>query len=92
MWGKTLKQINLDVPKQAVKLWNGSESSLELVSDGINLVYRFDAEDNVRYLRITHEKLRSVGELEAAIHFQNYLAKNGVSVCKPIPSINHLLD
>ena len=74
MWNKTRKQIDQEkTPKTAVKLWGGEKDSITLVSEGINLVYRFKKESQIFYLRLTHAKLRSVSEIKAAIYFQKYL-------------------
>ena len=80
--------MDRSVPKQAVKRWAGDEASLELISDGINLVYRCNNSDGNQYLRITHVKLRPESELSAAIDFQNHLVSSKVSVCQPVVSLN----
>ncbi len=87
MWEQTLKQINpLVTPYKAANLWQADADSLKLVSDGINLVYRFNALGQGRYLRITHPLLRSQLELQSAIDFQCYLYEQDVPVCQPIKS------
>ena len=92
MWDKTLKQIDQEnTPKTAVKLWGGEQDSITLVSEGINLVYRFKKENQTFYLRLTHAKLRPVSELKATLYFQKHLVNKKVSVCKPISSLNNKL-
>ena len=92
MWNKTLKQIDQEkTPKTAVKLWGGEQDSITLVSEGINLVYRFKKESQIFYLRLSHVKLQSVSELKAALYFQNHLVNQKISVCKPILSLNNKL-
>lgn len=90
MWNEILKRIASETPRNALKKWKGSVKSLHLVSDGINLVYRFEQNGQGYYLRITHAKLRSEDELQAAIAYQRHLFNHGVAVCEPILSVNHL--
>lgn len=58
------------------------------MSQGINAVYRFQSQSNVLYLRVTHEKLRKLTELEAALSFQHYLSSASVPICKLVKSGN----
>lgn len=90
MWDHILKQLNHNiVPHKAISLWSGDKDSLQLVSEGINIVYRFEKNNEIYYLRLTHEKLRSEDELHAAIAFCKYLFDKNVSVCEPIQSISN---
>lgn len=85
MWHQTLKKINPFVtPQKAAAFWNADKGSLNLVSDGINLVYRFESGGKGFYLRITHPLIRPRLELDAAIDFQGYLFECAVPVCQPI--------
>jgi len=56
------------------------------VSEGINLVYRFILNNQKYYLRLTHAKLRSTLELQAAISYQQHLFEHDVSICQPMLS------
>ena len=91
MWNEILKRIDgNNTPQRAIKPWDGAVSSIKLISDGINLVYRFERNSDVYYLRITHAELRSEQELLAAITYQRHLFEHDVPVCEPIASMNGL--
>ena len=48
MWDTLLNTIdNAITPKIAVSRWHGDTESIQLVSQGINLVYRFKKADQV---------------------------------------------
>lgn len=85
-WNEVLKRINMCTPSHAIKAWAGEANTLNLVNAGINLVYRFEREQEGYYLRMTHATLRSEAELLAAIDYQYHLFKHHVPVCEPIPS------
>ncbi|RDI42542.1 phosphotransferase enzyme family protein [Aquicella lusitana] len=87
MWEETLKQINHSVtPRRAAALW-GDVSSLQLASDGINLVYRFECNKKGRYLRITHPRIRTREALASALDFQKHLYEFDVPICQPLSSL-----
>lgn len=88
MWDNLLKRLQQSTVNQAIHCWDGYQSSLTLISEGINTVYRFKTKIDTLYLRITHEKLRPYCELEAAISFQEHLYQSGIPVCEPVLSIN----
>ncbi|MBN9231884.1 MAG: hypothetical protein BGO90_12445 [Legionella sp. 40-6] len=91
MWNDVLKKIDaINTPKQAVARWSGDSDSVILVSDGINLVYRFQRGSEKYYLRITHISLRAEKELLAAISYQHHLFIKDVPVCEPVLSVNNL--
>ncbi len=91
MWNEVLKRIDSVVtPQEAIKRWGGSPNTLTLVSDGINLVYRFENNQRGLYLRMTHASLRKESELLSAIHYQNHLFQHQAPVCEPLPSLNGL--
>lgn len=90
MWDQTLKKINHSItPQKAATLWGADPSSVKLVSEGINLVYRFETNNFVKYLRITHEKIRNYTELISAIDFQKHLFQLGVPICQAVESSRH---
>ena len=91
MWNEVLKKIDpINTPKQAVERWSGNANSIILVSEGINLVYRFQRGQEQYYLRMTHADLRHENELLAAISYQRHLFDNHVPVCEPLHSTNGL--
>ena len=59
MWNDVLNRMDkVLVPMISAQHW-GNASEIELVSEGINLVYRFILNNQKYYLRLTHAKLRS---------------------------------
>jgi Ser/Thr protein kinase RdoA (MazF antagonist) len=91
MWNEVLKKIDpINTPKQAVERWSGDVNSIIIVSEGINLVYRFQRRYENCYLRMTHASLRSEEELLAAISYQRHLFDNNAPVCEPLLSKNYL--
>ena len=90
MWNDVLNKINkTQAGQQATILWGGKKDSATLISDGINLVYRFTINNAPYYLRLTHTQLRSREKLLAAIEYQQHLFSNSVRVCEPIMSKNN---
>ena len=91
MWNEVLKRIDsTQTPKNAVKRWGGNVNSIHLVSDGINLVYRFEKSNQGYYLRLTHADLRKEDVLQSAIAYQRHLFECGALVCEPLLSSNGL--
>lgn len=89
MWDDILKTIDHNTtPKDAVAYWGGDPASIELISTGINLVYRFTKDRKPYYLRLTHSQLMPYSKLEAATAFQYHLQNAGVPVCHLTPSLN----
>lgn len=87
MWDSTLKKIDHHkTPQIATELWGGDVETLMLISNGINLVYRFEYRRKGMYLRITHPKIRSPDELAGAIDYQRHLQHFGAQVCEPLLS------
>lgn len=92
MWDSLLNALRLDTVKEMLPLWNGDRPSLKLVSQGINAVYEFQSQSRVLYLRITHERLRKLSELEAALSFQGHLSCSSVPVCKLVKSVRSVFS
>ncbi|MCF6768562.1 phosphotransferase [Thiotrichales bacterium 19S11-10] len=87
MWDKILNQIDhKTTPQKAIAYWHGDKDSTELVSSGINLVYRFLRNKQTCYLRLTHADLKPLSELQAALAFQQHLQTHNVPVCPLIDS------
>ena len=87
MWDKTLKKINhTTTPHHAAKLWNADDNSVILISNGINLVYRFEVNGLGKFLRMTHPNIRSYNESISAIDYQKHLFENAAPICKPVQS------
>lgn len=91
MWNDVLKKIDADqTPYLLIERWSVNPQNIKLVSEGVNLVYRFEDSGQSFYARITHAALRSESELEAALAYQCHLFNHNVAVCEPLPSLNQL--
>jgi Ser/Thr protein kinase RdoA (MazF antagonist) len=67
------------------------EDALKLVAgyEGCaNLVYEYEHDGQPRILRISFRPDRPAEQIQAELHFVNYLAEHGVRVSRPIPSQN----
>jgi len=53
-----------------------------------NLVYEYQRDGRPLILRISFRPDRSVAQIQAELHFVNYLAGHGVRVSRPVPSVN----
>ena len=85
------KRDNFDhrlVPGLVRDRWRGDPTSLRLVSQDYNIVYRFESDGRGFYLRICHIVLHSLPEARQVMHFLRFLAAQGVPVGAPAPSIN----
>lgn len=89
MWELTLKKLTDETAKKAMLKWCDKPMNIKLIANAINCVYRFECQNKAYYLRITHEKIRSLIQLKSALDFQDYLYNREVPICKPIKSLNH---
>ena len=89
-WEETLKKITNKTAFNAALNWVDTPLNLKLINNQINCVYRFQSQNKGYYLRMTHEQIRPVSELVAAIDFQEHLFKSKVPVCQAILSKNTL--
>ncbi len=83
-----------DVLDPAARLFGTSKDHLKKFDDYegcANLVYQYEMDGQQRILRISFRSDRTVGLIQAELHFINYLAGNGVRVSQPIPSHNGYL-
>jgi Ser/Thr protein kinase RdoA (MazF antagonist) len=69
------------VKKDALKLFAGSEGCA-------NLVYEYQQDGQFRILRISFRPDRTAEQIQAELHFVDYLAEHGVRVSSPMPSQN----
>jgi Ser/Thr protein kinase RdoA (MazF antagonist) len=53
-----------------------------------NLVYEYEVDKKPLILRISFTPERTLEQIQAELHFVNYLAENGVNVSTPVPSRN----
>lgn len=85
-WETTLKQITDETARLTAAYWVDAPSNLKLINNQINCVYRFEANNQGYYLRLTHETIRSQQELLGSIDFQRHLLSHKVPICEAIPS------
>lgn len=91
MWNEILKKVDQQrTPMLAAKRWGDKSGHIQLINEGINLVYRYELNNIGYYLRLTHAQLRSKEELKAAINYQTHLFEHGAPVCEPIQSLNNV--
>ena len=76
------------VPALIRDLWQGDPATLRFISQDYNIVYRFEAAAQGRYLRICHPVLHPLPEARQVMHFLRFLAINDVSVAAPLPSVS----
>ena len=90
MWNEQLNVIDKQkTPLLAANRW-GKIHHVDLVNEGINLVYCYEQGAEKYYLRLTHAKLRSKDELQAAMAYQIHLFENGAPVCELVKSLDDL--
>lgn len=80
-----------EVLDTASRLFGTTKDTLKLVAgfEGCaNLVYEYKHDGQPFILRISFRPDRSAEQVQAELHFVNYLAENGVRVSRPIPSQN----
>ncbi|MDA0243692.1 MAG: phosphotransferase [Chloroflexi bacterium] len=53
-----------------------------------NLVYEYEIDKKPLILRVSFTPERTLEQIQAELHFVNYLSENGVNVSKPVPSQN----
>ncbi len=91
MWNETLKKLDHQhIPQLAAQRWGQKVQNIRLINEGINIVYSYELKNQTYYLRLTHAKLRSPIELEAALAYQRHLFEHHAPVCEPISSLNGL--
>lgn len=69
------------VKKDALKLFAGFEGCA-------NLVYEYQHDGRLCILRISFRPDRTAEQIQAELHFVDYLAEHGVRVSRPMPSQN----
>lgn len=70
-----------------VARWQGAPSSLAHIRDGANAVYQFQAGGTRLVLRLTEDRHRSRGQLEAELDFVRFVSSRGVAAACPVPSV-----
>src|SRR5688500_395825 len=74
-------------PEQLVAQWHGAPNTVAHLRDGANSVYRFEAGGVPLVLRLTRNRHRSRGQLEAELEFIEFVSSRGVAAARPVPSI-----
>ncbi len=80
---------NREVLDTASRLFGIGKDALELIAgyEGCaNLVYEYKRNGQLLILRISFRSDRTVEQIQAELHFVNYLAEHGVRVSRPVPS------
>jgi Ser/Thr protein kinase RdoA (MazF antagonist) len=75
-----------DVVAGLAGLWLGTPSILTHVRHGANAVYQLQTGDAGFFLRITNDRHRSRGQLEAELDYIRFVASRGVAAACPLPS------
>lgn len=70
-----------------VARWQGAPHTLAHVRDGANAVYQFQAGGTRLVLRLTEDRHRSRGQLEAELDFVRFISSRGVAAACPLPSV-----
>jgi Ser/Thr protein kinase RdoA (MazF antagonist) len=75
----------------AAKSYGFHKDALKMIADyegAANLVYEYELFGKPMILRITYTSNRTIENIQAELHFINYLAEHGVRVSVPVPIIN----
>ncbi len=70
----------------AARLWNTRAADLKLLRAFENFVYEFERDGRSLIFRLTHSSHRSRQQVEAELHWLNYVAEMGIEVAAPLPS------
>ncbi|SEO66759.1 Ser/Thr protein kinase RdoA involved in Cpx stress response, MazF antagonist [Paenibacillus sp. OV219] len=86
MWRATVD----DAPaKQLVMNWNHDANSLQFWRASSNFVYRFEADGGRSFwLRFIHEADNTIANIEAELHYIEYLIAKGYAAAAPVLSLN----
>ena len=80
------KLFSHQVRAEAAHLFGAEADALELLGDFENYVFGYEKEGQQRVLRISHPSHRTRLQIEAELHWVDYLADAGVRVARPIGS------
>ena len=75
----------------AARLFGGKKDTFILFPDSegcANLVYEYERDGQPGILRISFRPDRTADQIQAELHFVDYLAEHGVRVSRPMPSQN----
>ena len=82
-----IKEIfNQYILNTALKFYDFEKTSNRNLNGFQSFVYECKKNGRSYFLRITHSSHRSVDLIQSELHWIDYLAENGLSVCKPILS------
>ncbi len=73
-----------DIREEAARAFGAGGDSLESLGDFESYVYGYEADGENRVLRITHPSHRSAEQIEAELHWVEYLAERGVRFARPV--------
>lgn len=86
-----IKICERDVLDTASRLFGTNKDALRIFAsyEGCeNLVYEYERDGRPFILRISFRPDRTTAQIQAELHFVNYLAEHGVGVSRPLPSQN----
>ena len=72
--------------REMASLWGADPGSVQLVNDGINIVYRFESNGRAGFMKVCNAANRSMLEHRAAAEYLQHLSSNGADVCAPMLS------
>jgi len=83
--------ITPDRLDDAARRWRATGTELQFLRAMENFVYAFERDGQPLILRFTHSTHRSATEVAAELDFVDYLARQGVDVAHPVPSLDDRL-
>lgn len=78
--------LNIELLNTLVRPFGISDADLEFIQHSQNIVYR--QLNRKRVIRISKERYRTESQTKAELDWVNYLAKQNISVCRPVPTEN----
>jgi len=79
------------IQKKAAKLFGLDSDNIKSLDGFENFVCETTRGNEKYIIRISHSTHRDVNKIKAELHWVNYLAENGASVCVPLKSLNDSL-
>lgn len=83
--------FNKNIIEAAAKKYGATSKELRLLGSHQNFVYEYELNGITQILRITHSSHRSFEQLNAELHWIDYLVYNGILASKALTSPNNKL-
>lgn len=86
MWNKLPEHpTHTAMTRLLARYWQAKPNTLRHISRSANDVYRFvGSDDRIYYARLTHDQIRPHEVNEGALHFQQFLAEQGIATPVPV--------